>query len=112
MSISTYTELQTEVANFLNRDDLSTTSETFIALAEANFNRDIRHWRMETRKTSVLNTQFTELPTDFLESIRMNLDTADHDVLEMVGTAGSQSLERTLSTPRASLIISVLLMAA
>ena len=87
MSITTFAELKTSIADFLNRDDLSTTSETFISLAEANFNRDIRHWRMETRKTSVLNTQFTELPTDFLESIRMNLDTADHDVLEMVGTA-------------------------
>tara|TARA_R100001460_G_scaffold26246_2_gene53010 strand:- start:1117 stop:1737 length:621 start_codon:yes stop_codon:yes gene_type:complete len=104
MSITTFAELKTSIADFLNRDDLSTTSETFISLAEANFNRDIRHWRMEKRATANLDTQFTALPNDFLEPIRKSLNTADHDVLEMVGTAEISTLRaeagNTLGKPK------------
>ena len=49
MAISTYTELKTSIANFLNRDDLTATIPDFISLAESSINNEIRHWRMETR---------------------------------------------------------------
>tara|TARA_B100000902_G_scaffold55608_1_gene62384 strand:- start:2736 stop:3356 length:621 start_codon:yes stop_codon:yes gene_type:complete len=86
MSLSNFTELKTEIANFLNRDDLTNVIPTFIRLAEAKMNRDIRHWRMEARKTALLDTQFTSLPTDFLSPVRMTLDTAETKVLELAGT--------------------------
>lgn len=49
MAITTYTELKSAIADFLNRDDLETVAPTFIALAEADINRRLRHWRMEKR---------------------------------------------------------------
>ena len=86
MSLSNFTELKTEIANFLNRDDLTNVIPTFIRLAEAKMNRDIRHWRMETRKTALLDNQFTTLPIDFLSPVRMTLNTAETKVLELAGT--------------------------
>lgn len=86
MTLSNYTELQTEIANFLNRDDLTSVIPTFVRLAEAKMNRDIRHWRMEARKTALLDTQFTALPLDFLSPVRMTLNTAETKVLELAGT--------------------------
>ena len=85
MSLSNFTELKTEIANFLNRDDLTNVIPTFIRLAEAKMNRDIRHWRMETRKTALLDNQFTALPIDFLSPVRMTLNTAETKVLELAG---------------------------
>jgi hypothetical protein len=70
VSISTYTELQTAVANWLARDDLTARIPEFIALAEAKFNRVLLHPRMETRVTLTVDTnlaspEFLDLPTDF-----------------------------------------------
>ena len=69
MTITTYSELKTQVADFLNRDDLTSQIPVFIQLAEASINRRLRHWRMEKRSTASLTTQFTELPTDWIESV-------------------------------------------
>lgn len=73
MSIATYAELQTAVANFLNRDDLTSIIPTFIDLCEAQLQRDIRHYKMEQRATSTCDTQYTALPGDFLEPIRLHI---------------------------------------
>lgn len=77
MAITTYSELQTAVADFLNRDDLTATIPTFIALAEADFNRKIRHWRMEGRSTAAIASQYSAIPLDWLETIRFNITTAN-----------------------------------
>ena len=50
MAITTYDELKTSVADFLNRDDLTSVIPDFITMAEADLNRNVRHWRMEGRK--------------------------------------------------------------
>lgn len=70
---TTYAELQTEIADFLNRDDLTSIIPTFISLAEAQFNRDIRHWEMETRQTATANEQYLTKPADWIESIRLTI---------------------------------------
>ncbi len=49
MAISTYAELQTATANWLDRTDLSSRIPEFIDLAEATFNRTIRNHRMITK---------------------------------------------------------------
>ena len=49
MAITTYAELQSSIADFLDRDDLTSVIPTFISLAEADMNRQIRHWRQEKR---------------------------------------------------------------
>lgn len=74
MSISTYAELQTAVANWLNRGDLTTVIPDLIRLAESNFNRKLRTRDMLTRSTATISQQFTSLPSDFreLENIQIN----------------------------------------
>ena len=70
MALDTYANLKTAIADFLNRDDLTNSIDDFIDLAEAHMNREIRHWDMEKRATASLNTQYTALPSDFVEPIR------------------------------------------
>ena len=53
MAISTYAELQTAVANWLDRDDLTDRIPEFIALAEAKMNRNLRISLMENISTAI-----------------------------------------------------------
>ncbi len=43
MALTYYTGLKTSIADFLNRDDLTSVIPDFVALAEAQINRDVRH---------------------------------------------------------------------
>jgi hypothetical protein len=74
MAISTYAELKTAIADFLNRQDLTSAIPTFISLAEASINRDVRHWRMEKRVETTLDEQYENLPTDFIEALELSVD--------------------------------------
>lgn len=67
MPITTYDELKTAVADFLNRDDLATAIPTFISLAEAQIARDLRHWKQEKRVTTSVDERYENLPNDWLE---------------------------------------------
>jgi len=87
MAISTYAELQASIANFLNRDDLTATIPDFIALAESNINRDVRHWRMQSKSTLAIAGQFTALPTNWLEAGRLSLQGDGTSELELVSLA-------------------------
>ena len=71
MSITTYTEPKSAVADFLNRQDLASAIPTFISLAESSFNRDIRHWRMDVRTSITLDAQFVDLPSGWLETVKI-----------------------------------------
>lgn len=71
--IADYAELQTSIADFLNRDDLTAAIPTFIRLCEARIDRELRHWRQEQRSTAVLDAQYSTLPTNFLRPIRLQL---------------------------------------
>jgi len=72
VSISTFAELKTNIADFLNRDDLTSAIPTFIALAEAQINRDLRHWKMQSRTSFTIDSEFEDLPADWLETISLN----------------------------------------
>jgi len=80
MAISTYSELKTAVADFLNRDDLNSAVENFVALGEANISRDIRHYLMESTSSLSVSSQYTSLPSDWLETIRVSVSTGSGDV--------------------------------
>jgi hypothetical protein len=84
MAITTYTELQSAITDFLNRDDLSSVAPTFISLAEADMQRRVRHWRMEKRSTAELDTQYSAIPADFVEVIRMYITSGDTKPLELI----------------------------
>ena len=67
MAITSYAELQTAMANWLIRDDLTNRLPEFIDLFEAEVNRRLRIQDMETRATATLTSgsDYLALPTDF-----------------------------------------------
>ena len=84
MSITTYDELKSTIADFLNRDDLTTVIPTFISLAEADMNRKVRHWRMEDRAVAVADARYIALPANFIEAQRIMLTSPAVQRLEMI----------------------------
>ena len=87
MSITSYSELKTAIADFLNRDDLASVVPTFITLAESSIQRRIRHWRQEKRSTITLDAQYEALPADFLEAIRFYVTSNGTNPLEPISQA-------------------------
>jgi Sec7-like guanine-nucleotide exchange factor len=70
----TYAELKTNIANFLNRSDLTSQLDFFIDATEAEFNRRLRVKDMIKRATATADAQYISLPTDWLEAINVQLD--------------------------------------
>ena len=78
MSISTFAELKTASANWLDRSDLTDRIPEFITLAEARFNRILRIRDMETVSTAISTTAGTReysLPTGFVQMREFHLTT-------------------------------------
>ena len=84
MSISTYSELKTAVANFLARTDLDDQIPNFIQLAEARLSRELETRDQEKRATATLTSgdEFIALPTDMREVREIKLNTTPNVVLE------------------------------
>jgi len=79
MAITTYSELQTAIANWLNRTDLTTYIPDFITLAETRINRDVAKMALvglEKRVTSTTTSgdAYVTLPTDVqtIKSVKLN----------------------------------------
>lgn len=70
----TYAQLQQDIADFLNRQDLTASIPVFIRLTESRMNRTIRTREMETAVTATITTQLSALPADFLEYRRITLN--------------------------------------
>ena len=87
MPITTYAELKTNIAEFLNRDDVASISSTFISLAEDDLNLRLRHWRQEKRSTAEIDTQYSAIPADMLEIIRFYTTSGDTRPLELISQA-------------------------
>ena len=83
MSISTYAELKTSIANFLARDDLTSQIPNFIQLAEARMSRELETREQEKRATATLTSgdEYTALPTDLREIREVKLNTSPVKVL-------------------------------
>ena len=78
MAISTFAELKTATANWLDRSDLTERIPEFIALAEARFNRILRIRDMETVSTAIstaAGTREYSLPTGFVQMKEFHLTT-------------------------------------
>jgi len=74
MAITTYTELKASVADFLNRDDLTSVIPDFISLAEAQMEREIRHWRGQKRANITISSRYTSVPADMIQPVRLHLN--------------------------------------
>ena len=83
MAIGTYSELQTAVANWLDRDDLTDRIQEFIALAEARMNRILRlaimlnvdQTTLGGAATLVGGTRDYALPSGYLQMLDFHLRT-------------------------------------
>lgn len=84
MSISTYAELKASIASWLNRDDLTSVIPDFIALAEADINRKLRHYKMVERVDATLDSRYVQLPANWLETIRFSITTSPTYRLEAI----------------------------
>ena len=89
MALANFNDLKSTIADFLNRDDLTSVIPTFIALAESQINRDVRHWQMETRSSGQQTggDQYSQLPADWIETIRLILTTGNKAPLTMISIA-------------------------
>lgn len=84
MAITTYTQLQTAIENFLARSDLTAQIPDFIALAEARMSRELETRSQEKRALATLtaNNEYLALPTDLREVREVKLLTDPLTVLE------------------------------
>jgi len=106
MALSNYTELKASIADFLNRDDLTSVIPDFIALAESQINRDIRHWKMEARSSGQQSggDEYMQIPSDWVETIRLHLTGTGTSVVNLVSrdtmADKRQANEDASGTPR------------
>ena len=86
MAIANYSQLQTAVANWLDRDDLTDRIPEFIALAEARFNRVLRLRSMETKQTAstVAAQRNYALPTNYIQMRNFQINTSPITTLSYV----------------------------
>jgi len=84
MAISTYAELKTTIAGWLDREDLTDVIPDFIALTESRHRRDFKIRRMETRVTAntIADTEYYSLPDNYVSMRNIQLNTDPKTSLE------------------------------
>ena len=97
MAITTYTELKSTIADFLNRDDLTAVIPTFISLAESQINRDVRHWKMENLSQATTSNKFLVTPADWVENIKVGITNTGYNELDLVNQQEIGKLRRMYS---------------
>lgn len=77
MAITDYASLQSSVANWLHRADLTAQIPDFISIAEANLSADLvaRPMEVRTSLTTTASSAYVDLPGDMLEMVRLLLQT-------------------------------------
>lgn len=102
MALSTYSEIKSTVADYLNRADLTAVLPSFVTLAESKFNRELRTRDMLTRVQTTSNDEYVSLPTDFLQHYSLELDAASaQPPMDYIGPQEAKVLKaqnRTAST--------------
>lgn len=100
MTISTYAELKTSIANFLARDDLTDQIPNFIQLAEGRMNRELETREQEKRVTATLTVgdEYIALPTDLREVRQVKLNTSPITNLSYFSPVGLDKAYGSTST--------------
>lgn len=76
MALANYSDLKSAAADWINRADLTAVIPTFITLAEAKFNRELRLRDMLVRAEATTSNEFVAVPADFLENYSLELNMA------------------------------------
>lgn len=72
-TITNYTTLQSTIADYLNRADLTAQIPTFIQMAEADMNTRLRTREMIVRAEATSNNEYVQLPSDWAEAINLHI---------------------------------------
>jgi hypothetical protein len=72
-TITNYATLQSTIADYLNRADLTSQIQTFIQFAEADLNTRLRDRQMIVRAEATSNQEYVQLPADWLEALNLQL---------------------------------------
>ena len=75
MALATYSDLQTSIANYLARSDLTAQIPDFIRLTEIRLRRDVRIRQMLKLSYTAMTGSTVGLPSDFLEMRNLYLET-------------------------------------
>jgi hypothetical protein len=97
MALTTYTELKTSLADWLNRSDLTSVIPDFISLAEAQMERQLRTRQMIVRAnaTFAAAAEYGTVPDDFLETKSIKLNTNPITNLQFQTIDAMDSLSNT-----------------
>jgi hypothetical protein len=68
VALTSYSTLKSSIADWLNRDDLTSVIPDFISLAEAQIERRVPTQKMVKRANATIDTPFSALPADFLSA--------------------------------------------
>ena len=71
MAVTTYAELKTAIADWMDRSDLTSYLGDFITFAEGHLNRNLRHRSMVTSTDLTPSSNVCTLPTDYLHYVRV-----------------------------------------
>ena len=74
MALDNFTNLKASIADWLNRSDLTNVIPDFISLAEAQLNRELRHYKQQEKATALIDTQYSATPPDWLQTVRFHLN--------------------------------------
>lgn len=107
-----YASLQTDIAAWMNRTDLTAQIPSFIAIAESRFQLDVRAWQMLTPVTLTVlaNAPSVAVPADWLEWDRLYvngraLDYTTPNAMQERIKAGSTADMRLFTTVGGNLIV-------
>jgi len=92
MALDTFSGLKSGIADYLNRDDLTSIIPSFITLAEAKFNRKLRVRQMVKRATATIDTQYFAYPSDWLQAKEFILNTNPITYMKFVTDKQSNEL--------------------
>lgn len=102
MGLSTYGQLKTAVADWLERDDLAERTGDFIVLAESRLNRTLRARCMEGETTlaATPGSRTLTLPPGFREALGLWLETANGLSALHYQDPGDIEVDKTPGAPR------------
>ena len=94
MSIGNYAELQTAVANFMARSDLTSQIPDFITMAESRMSRELETREQEKRSQATLTAgdEYILLPNDFREVREVKINASPTRVLSYYSPSALDSM--------------------
>jgi hypothetical protein len=105
MAITNYTNLQTTIADTLNRDDLTSVIPTFVSLCRVS--GEPRHTSLANgvtlKRSTVAGDAYMQVPADWVETLRFNVvgnGTSPIKLIDSTTMADLRAMSTTTSTAR------------